>query len=45
LRRVQPKRAWIAQLEALAVELAAVAADESIAVAQGRMPVCWARKR
>jgi len=34
-----------AQLDELALELATVAADESIVVAQGRMPVCWARKR
>jgi SAM-dependent methyltransferase len=33
-----------AELDALAVDLAAVATDETIAVAQGSMPVIWARK-
>jgi SAM-dependent methyltransferase len=33
-----------AELDALAVDLAAVAADETIAVAQAVMPVTWARK-
>lgn len=32
------------ELDGLAAELAAVAADESIAVAQAMMPVTWARK-
>lgn len=34
-----------AELDALAAELAAIAADETIAVAQGAMPATWARKR
>jgi SAM-dependent methyltransferase len=33
-----------AELDALAADLAAIAADETIAVAQGSMPVTWARK-
>jgi ubiquinone/menaquinone biosynthesis C-methylase UbiE len=33
-----------ADLDKLAADLAAVAADETIAVAQGSMPVVWARK-
>ena len=32
------------ELDKLKLEVAAVAADESIAIAQARMPVCWARK-
>jgi SAM-dependent methyltransferase len=33
-----------AEVKRLAAELAAVAADETVSVAQGRMPVTWARK-
>jgi hypothetical protein len=33
-----------AELTRLSAELAAVAADETISVAQSRMPVTWARK-
>jgi hypothetical protein len=33
-----------AELDKLAADLAAVAVDETIAVAQGSMPVVWARK-
>jgi len=33
-----------AELDSLAAELAAIAADETIAVAQATMPVTWARK-
>jgi SAM-dependent methyltransferase len=33
-----------AEVEQLSAELATVAADETISVAQGRMPVTWARK-
>jgi SAM-dependent methyltransferase len=33
-----------AEVERLSVELAKVAADETVSVAQGRMPVTWARK-
>jgi hypothetical protein len=33
-----------AELDQLAQELAAIAADESIAVAQASLPVVWARK-
>ena len=32
------------ELDKLMSEIAAVAANESIAIAQARMPVCWARK-
>jgi len=33
-----------AEVERLSVELAVVAADETVSVAQGRMPVTWGRK-
>ena len=43
-RTLEKKLISPSELEKLMSELAATAADENIAVAQARMPVCWARK-
>lgn len=43
-RTLEKKLISPAELDNLMAEIAAIAADESIAIAQALMPVCWARK-
>ena len=43
-RTLEKKLVGMKELERLMQDVSAVAEDERVAVAQARMPVCWARK-